>query len=118
MCRVIRRTVRHKCQPGRQLPSPVAAIDEGCWFVGTPWRQTLFFLASGPQRDGPVAKLVWLCQAVGMAKKRTKLDKLQRQADHLENKAETRPEQSRQKRPPGEDADQPAVPITSAKSAS
>jgi hypothetical protein len=53
-----------------------------------------------------------------MAKKRTKLDKLQRQADHLENKAETRPEQSRQKRPPGEDADQPAVPITSAKSAS
>lgn len=53
-----------------------------------------------------------------MAKKRTKLDKLQRQADHLENKAETRPEQTPKKRPPGEDADQPAVPITSAKSAS
>jgi hypothetical protein len=41
-----------------------------------------------------------------MAKKRTKLDKSQRQADQLEKRAETRPEQTPKKRNAVEDLDQ------------
>jgi hypothetical protein len=44
-----------------------------------------------------------------MAKKRTKLDKSQRQADQLEKRAETRPEQTPKKRTPVEDIDQAAA---------
>lgn len=41
-----------------------------------------------------LANLACLCQAVGMAEKRTKLEKSQRQADQLEKRADTRPEQT------------------------
>jgi hypothetical protein len=51
-------------------------------------------------RSWVLANLVWLCEAWTMAKKRTKLDKSQRQADQLEKRAETRPEQSPKKVPP------------------
>jgi len=45
-----------------------------------------------------------------MAKKRTKLDKSQRQANQLEKRADTRPEQTPKKRAPREDFSQAAVP--------
>jgi hypothetical protein len=41
-----------------------------------------------------------LWQAVGMAKKRTKVDNAQRQADQLEKRADTRPEQTPKKSQP------------------
>jgi hypothetical protein len=47
-----------------------------------------------------------------MAKKRTKLDKSQRQANQLEKRADTRPEQTPKKRAPREDFSQAAVPET------
>jgi len=45
-----------------------------------------------------------------MAKKRTKLDKSQRQVNQLEKRADTRPEQTPKKRAPREDFSQAAVP--------
>lgn len=47
-----------------------------------------------------------------MAKKRSKLDKSQRQADQLEKRADTRPEQAPKKRTPGENINQAAARIT------
>jgi hypothetical protein len=44
-----------------------------------------------------------------MADKRTKADKAQRQANHMEKKAETRPAQTPKKRKPGEDVSQDAA---------
>ena len=49
-----------------------------------------------------------LWQAVGMAKKRTKADKAQRQANQLETRADIRPEQTPKKRKPSEDFSQAA----------
>jgi hypothetical protein len=46
-----------------------------------------------------------------MAKKRTKSDKAQRQANHMEKKAETRPEQTPKKPKPREDFSQSAARI-------
>jgi hypothetical protein len=46
-----------------------------------------------------------------MAKKRTKLDRSQRQADQLEKRADTRPEQTPKKRVPRENFSQAAVRI-------
>ena len=46
-----------------------------------------------------------------MAKKRTKLDKSQRQANQLEKRADTRPEQTPKKRTPSEDVNQAAARI-------
>ena len=50
--------------------------------------------------------------ANSMAKKRTKLDRSQRQANQLEKRADTRPEQTPKKRAPREDFSQAAVPET------
>jgi len=44
-----------------------------------------------------------------MAKKRTKLDRSQRQADQLEKRADTRPEQTPKKLPPRGDFSQAAA---------
>jgi len=52
--------------------------------------------------------LACLCQAVGMAEKRTKLEKSQRQADQLEKRADTRPEQTPEKGTLRENTNQPA----------
>jgi hypothetical protein len=46
-----------------------------------------------------------------MAEKRTKLDKSRRQADQLEKRTETRPEQTPKKRNPVKDLDQAATEI-------
>lgn len=46
-----------------------------------------------------------------MAKKRTKFDKSQRQANQLEKRVDTRPEQTPKKRAPREDFSQAAVQI-------
>jgi hypothetical protein len=48
-----------------------------------------------------------------MAKKRTKLDKSQRQADQLEKRTESRPDQTPKRRAPGEDIEQAAAPVDS-----
>jgi hypothetical protein len=58
-----------------------------------------------------LANLVWVCEAWTMAKKRTKLDKSERQADRLEKRAETRPEQTPKKRTTVEDLDQAAAQV-------
>jgi len=50
-------------------------------------------------------------KTVGMAKKRSKLDRLQRQSDQLEKRADTRPEQTPKKRKPHEEFRQAAVRI-------
>jgi hypothetical protein len=55
-----------------------------------------------------LANLACLCQALGMAEKRTKLEKSQRQADQLEKRADTRPEQTPKKRTPRENMNEAA----------
>jgi hypothetical protein len=57
-----------------------------------------------------LANVVWVCQTWRMAEKRTKVDKSQRQADQLEKRAESRPEQTRKKT--NEEIDQAPGPIT------
>jgi hypothetical protein len=50
-----------------------------------------------------------LCQAVSMAKKRTKADKLQRQTEQLERKADRQPDEIEKKKTTGEDVNQAAA---------
>jgi hypothetical protein len=57
-----------------------------------------------------------LWQAVGMAKKRTKADKAQRQSNQLEKRADTRPEQTPKKPQASEDFSQVAARIVMRKS--
>ena len=45
-----------------------------------------------------------LCQAVDMAKKRTKVDRLQRQTEQLEKKADRHPDEIEKKKTTREDA--------------
>jgi hypothetical protein len=53
-----------------------------------------------------LARLFGLWETVDMARKRTKADKAQRQANHLEKRAETHPPQTPKKRKPREDVSQ------------
>jgi hypothetical protein len=50
-----------------------------------------------------------LCQAVGMAKKRTKADRLQRQTEQLEKKADRHPDEIEKKKTTREDVNQAAA---------
>ena len=50
-----------------------------------------------------------LCQAVDMAKKRTKADRLQRQAEQLQKRVDRRPDEIDQKKPTREDSNQAAA---------
>lgn len=59
-----------------------------------------------------LVRLLGLWETVGMATKRTKADKAQRQANQLEKRADARPEQTLKKRsPPPEDFSQSAARI-------
>ncbi len=49
-----------------------------------------------------------LCQAVSMAKKRTKADRLQRQTEQLEKKADRHPDEIEKKKTTREDVNQSA----------
>jgi len=50
-----------------------------------------------------------LCQAVSMAKKRTKADKLQRQTEQLEKRADRHPDESEKKKTTREDVNPAAA---------
>ena len=50
-----------------------------------------------------------MCQAVGMAKKRTKADRLQRQTEQLEKKADRHPDEIEKKKTTREDVNQAAA---------
>ena len=50
-----------------------------------------------------------LCQAVNMAKKRTKADRLQRQIEQLDRKVDRRPDEIEKKKTTREDGDQAAA---------
>jgi uncharacterized protein YoxC len=50
-----------------------------------------------------------LCQAVDMAKKRTKVDRLQRQTEQLEKKADRHPDDIEKKKTTREDVNQAAA---------
>jgi len=56
-----------------------------------------------------LARISGLWETVGMAKKRTKSDNAQRQADELEQKLDRRPEQVQRKRTGRENSSQAAV---------
>ena len=50
-----------------------------------------------------------LCQAVGMAKKRTKADRLQRQTEQLEKRVDRRPDEIKKKKTAREEVNQAAA---------
>ena len=50
-----------------------------------------------------------LCQAVGMAKKRTKADRLQRQTEQLEKRVDRHPDEIKEKKTAREEVNQAAA---------
>jgi hypothetical protein len=66
-------------------------------------------LVSGSSAVSNLALASGLCQALGMAKKRTKADRLERQTEQLGKRADRRPDKIEKKKTTREDANQAAA---------
>jgi hypothetical protein len=72
-------------------------------------------LLSGSDAVWNLALASGLCQAVNMAKKRTKADRLQRQTEQLEKRVDRRPDEIEKKKTIPEDVNRAAAQTTAAK---